>query len=106
MYRKLKYEVNAKKAIKLDFSPSDSSMTKKNKIHNAKVHSGVSRKQLFDTFPKISPIKRRHVLQTEVQNAENEMKMEFTPEKLSKSNSHCEMAARKESPYRELAVKI
>lgn len=88
--------MNPKKAIKLDFSPSNSSMNKKNKIQNGKCHANKAKaKQLFEMMPEISPIKRKVALQTEMQSAENDSKMNFTPAKLSKCNSHCEMAARK-----------
>lgn len=67
-------------------------MTKKNKIHTGKCHTG---KQLFEIMPVLSPIKRKSVLQNEVQSASHETKMEFTPTKLTKTHSYCQMAARK-----------
>lgn len=82
-------------------------MTKKNKVHNGKCLSNqVKGKQLFEIMPVMSPVKRRNALQNEVQSAQVESKMEFTPTKLTKTNSHCEMAARKESPYRDLVKNI
>lgn len=56
-------------------------------------------------MPVMSPIKKRSVLQTEVQSAENESRTESTPTRNTKAGSYCEMAARKESPYRELVQK-
>lgn len=90
MYRKLNYDLNPKKAIKLEFSPSNSSMTKKNKISTGKCFANqLLGKQLFEMSPMVSPIKRKFALQTEGQSAENEYKMTSTPKKLTKSNSHC-----------------
>ena len=85
MYRKLDYQNNPKKAVKLDFSPENSSMSKRNKIQTGKPING---KQLFEIMPVMSPIKRRNVLQNEVQSAEIESRMEHTPTKLNKTNSH------------------
>ena len=70
MYRKLNYDINPKKAIKLQFSPDNSSMTKKKEIQTGKCFTNqVKGKQLFEMMPVISPIKRKCVLQTEVQSA-------------------------------------
>ena len=91
----------------MNFSPENSSMSKKNKIQTGKcMNNEVKRKHLFEMMPVMSPIKRKVALQNEVQSAEMESRMEHTPTKLNKSNSHCEMAARKESPYRDLVRKI
>ena len=81
-------------------------MTKKNKIQTGKCLSNpINGKQLFEIMPVISPIKRKNVLQNEVHSAETESRMEFTPTKLTKTKPHCERAAKKESPYRDLANK-
>ena len=82
-------------------------MSKTNKIQTGKcMNNQLKKKQLFEMMPVMSPIKRKIALQNEVQSAEIDSKMEHTPTKMNKSNSHCEMAARKESPYRDLACKI
>ena len=82
-------------------------MSKTNKIQTGKcLNNPIKGKHLFEIMPVMSPIKRKTTLQNEVQSAETELRMEHTPTKMNKSNSHCEMAARKESPYRDLAQKI
>lgn len=67
MYRKLNYDNNnPKKAIKLQFSPNNSSMTKKKGIQTGKcLGNQVKGKQLFEIMPVLSPIKRKCVLQNE-----------------------------------------
>ena len=91
----------------MNFSPENSSMSKRNKIQTGKCSNNeLKRKHLFEMMPVMSPIKRKVALQNEVQSTDMKSRMEQTPTKLNKSSFHCEMAARKESPYRELAHKI
>jgi len=52
--------------IKLQFSPDNSSMTKKKGIQTGKcLVNQVKGKQLFEIMPVLSPIKRKCVLQNE-----------------------------------------